>query len=331
LAGQGYAKTDYFARSDRSTCDRCIVFPASSPVDAFFANQAEEVKKGVVTMNHDRILFTRFQGNAEEIFNDIYACDPDGRNEVRLTTNPGANGEYSDNAAPRYNKEKTMIAFVSTKKNPNKLYNIFFLDLATGKTAQITEGSLDISSVDWSPDDSHLVFSCKDDGRLPQIHLVKLDGSGFTKLTSGPEENMNPLWSPRGDLIVFTQFARDSKTAQIWLMDPAGGNRKQLTTDDAAHANPSWSPDGAWVIFRCDTGRPHLRRINVDTGEVFLYKAPASGADSSPIWSQGGIVFSSNRDWEEADSLFNLYTMYETGENVQRITTSQAFEYCGDW
>ena len=282
-------------------------------------------------MNHDRILFTRFQGNAEGIFNDIYACDPDGRNEVRLTTNPGANGEYSDNAAPRYNKEKTMIAFVSTKKNPNKLYNIFFLDLATGKTAQITEGSLDISSVDWSPDDSHLVFSCKDDGRLQQIHLVKLDGSGFTRLTSGPEENMNPLWSPRGDLIVFTQFARDSKTAQIWLMDPAGGNRKQLTTDDAAHSNPSWSPDGVWVIFRCDTGRPHLRRINVDTGEVFLYKAPASGADSSPIWSQGGIVFSSNRDWEEADSLFNLYTMSETGENVQRITTSQAFEYCGDW
>lgn len=282
-------------------------------------------------MNQDRILFTRFQGNAEEIFNDIYACDPDGQNEVRLTNNPGANGEYSDNAAPRYNSEKTMIAFVSTKNNPGKLFNVFFLDLATGKTAQVTEGALDISSVDWSPDDSRLVFSCKDENGLRQIHRVNLDGSGFSKLTTGPEENMNPHWSPRGDQLVFTQFPRDTKTSHIWLMDSAGANRKQLTTDDSPHSNPSWSPDGLWVIFRCDSGRPHLRRMNIETGEVFVYKAPPSGADSSPIWSKGGIVFSSNRDWEEADSLFNLYTMSETGENVRRITTGQSFEYCGDW
>ena len=282
-------------------------------------------------MNSDRILFTRFQGNAEEIFNDVYACDQDGQNEVRLTMNPGANGEYCDNAAPRYNKERTMIAFVSTKNNPQKRYNIFFLDLASRKTAQVTEGALDISSVDWSPDDSELVFSGKDTAGLHQIHRVKLDGSGFTQLTSGPEENMGPLWSPGGDQIVFTRFLPDNKTSHIWLMDLSSGKQTRLSTDDAAHSHPSWSPDGAWVIFRCDAGRSHLRRIKVGTGELFLYQAPPSGVDSSPIWSKEGIVFSSNRDWEEAESLFNLYTMSETGENVRRITTSQAFEYCGDW
>ncbi len=36
---------------------------------------------------------------------------PDGKNETRLTMNPGANGEYTDNAAaPRYNRDRTVIS-----------------------------------------------------------------------------------------------------------------------------------------------------------------------------------------------------------------------------
>ncbi len=282
-------------------------------------------------MVQQRIVFTRFQSDGGEMFNDIYSIDPDGKHEVRLTTNPGPNGVYADNAAPRYNKDRTMIAFVSTRNNEHKRYNIFFMDLATRKTAQITSGNLDISSVDWSPDDSRLVFSCRDNKGLQQIHLVNLDGSGLTKLTEGPEENMNPLWSPRGDLIVFMQFMRDKNTSHIFTMDTQGNNRVQLTSDETAHSNPSWSPDGTWIVYRCDLDTPHLRKINVETQEVVLFDAPRSGADSSPVWSGKEIAFSSNCDWEKAESIFNLYKMTDAGGNIQRITTNQTFEYCGDW
>jgi TolB protein len=282
-------------------------------------------------MDQARIVFTRFNGDGKNMFNDIYAIDPDGKNETRLTMNPGADGEYIDNAAPRYNRDRTMIAFVSTKNNPRKLYNIFFMDLATRKTAQVTTGDLNISSVDWSADDSRLVFSGVDEGGLQQVHVVNMDGTGFTKLTEGPSEHMNPLWSPRGDLIAFVQFPAGTGSSHVWVMDPAGGNRRKLTTDDAPHSNPSWSPDGSWLVYRCDQGTPHLRRINVDTGEIVLFEPPARGVDSSPIWSGRGIIFSSNCDWEEAESIFNLYRMSETGENLQRLTTTQTFEYCGDW
>jgi len=282
-------------------------------------------------MDQARIVFTRFHGDGKEMFNDIYAVDPDGKNETRLTMNPGANGEYSDHAAPRYNKDKTMIAFVSTRNNPNKLYNIFFMDLATRKTAQITTGALNISSVDWASDGSRLVFSGVDESGLQQVHVVTMDGTGFTKLTKGPSEHMNPMWSPRGDLIAFVEFPPNTGSSHIRVMDPAGGNQRKLTTDDAPHSTPSWSPDGSWIIYRCDAGAPHLRRINVDTGEIVLFEPPARGADSSPIWSGGEIVFSSNCDWEEAESIFNLYRMSVTGENLQRLTTTQTFDYCGDW
>jgi Tol biopolymer transport system component len=282
-------------------------------------------------MDQARIVFTRFDGDGKNMFNDIYAIDPDGKNETRLTMNPGADGEYYDNAAPRYNRERTMIAFVSTKNNARKLYNIFFMDLATRKTAQITTGDLDISSVDWSDDDTRLVFSGVDEKGLQQVHTVNLDGTGFTKLTEGPSEHMNPMWSPRGDLIACVEFPKGATSSSIWVMDPKGGNRRKLTTNDALHANPSWSPDGQWLVYRCDQGTPHLRRANVDTGEAVPFEPPARGADSSPIWSDNGIVFSSNCDWEEAESIFNLYRMSETGEQVQRLTKGQTFEYCGDW
>ena len=142
---------------------------------------------------------------------------------------------------------------------------------------------------------------------------------------------MNPLWSPRGDLIAFVQFPQKGETSHIWIMDPQGGNKAQLTTDNTGHSTPSWSPDGEWIIYRCDAGSPHLRRINVDTREVVLLELPARGADSSPIWSGSEIVFSSNSDWEGAESIFNLYRMSITGENLTRITKNESYEYCGDW
>jgi Tol biopolymer transport system component len=292
---------------------------------------ANLIKKEAMTMNQNPIVFTRFQSQGGAMFNDIYSIDPDGANEIKLTTNPGPDGEYVDNAAPRYNKAKTMLAFVSNRNNPARKFNIFFLDLATKKTAQITTGNLDIMNVDWSHDDRRLVFSCRDEKGLLQIHTVNMDGTGFTKLTEGPAEHANPLWSPRGDLITYVEFLKDSTVSHVWVMDPEGRKRKRLTGDEAEHSNPSWSPDGSWIVFRCNYGEPHLRRINVDTNEVFLFEPPSRGADSSPIWSGNEIVFSSNCDWEGDESVFNLYKMTSAGENIRRLTNNKAFEYCGDW
>jgi Tol biopolymer transport system component len=282
-------------------------------------------------VSQNRILFTRFQGNNHVMFNDIYAINPDGNNETRLIDSLGEDGEYMDNASPRYNKDKTQIAFLSSKNNLSRLFNVFIMTLADRVLRQITTGTLDMTGVDWAPDDSRFVVSCKSGNGLYQIHLLSLDGVILTQLTSGPEENMNAQLSPHGNLIAFTQFPPTSKTSHIWIMDSDGGNQLKLTSDETAHSNPSWSPDGSWVIFRCDLGTPHLRRINVYTGEVFVYPAPASGFDSSPLWSGREIVFSSNRDWEKDEYIFNLYIMSENGNNIRRLTTNQTFEYCGDW
>lgn len=282
-------------------------------------------------MRHNRIVFTRFSGDGKEMFNDLYAVDADGKNETRLTMNPGPDGKYIEHAAPRYNRDRTLIAFVSTRNHERSLYNIFLMDLAARKTAQITHGDLNISSVDWSHDDRRLVFAGVDEKGVQQVHAVNMDGTGFTRLTDGPSEHMSPLWSPRGDMIACVRFAPGSKSSHIVVMDPTGREQRQLTADDTLHANPSWSPDGSWLIFRCDLGAPHLRRMHVETGELFIFEQPGRGGDSSPVWSGNEVVFSSSRDWEDADAIASLYRMTDTGEDLQRLTGMQAFDYCGDW
>lgn len=288
-------------------------------------------KKETFAMDHARILFTRFSGDGTEMFNDLYVIDPDGKNETRLTMNPGPDGKYVDHAAPRYNRDRTLIAFVSTKNHARKLCNIFLMDLATRKMAQVTTGDLNISSADWSHDDKRLVFAGVDEKGLQQVHVVGMDGTGFTRLTEGPSEHTTPLWSPRGDLIAFVEFPPNTGASHVWVMDPGGVNRRKLTTDDALHANPSWSPDGSWLIFRCDAGKPHLRRLNVDTGEIAAFEPPARGTDLSPIWSDNGIIFSSSCDWDGDESVANLYRMSAAGQLLQRLTKAQSFDYCGDW
>ena len=282
-------------------------------------------------MEQPRVLFTRFAGDGKEMFNDIYAVDPDGKSETRLTMNPGPKGAYADNAGPRYNKDRSMIAFVSTRNHPRNYYNIFFMDLTTRKTAQVTQGDLNIRSVDWSPDDRQLVFSGCDEQGLQQVHVVNLDGTGFTRLTEGPSEHVTPMWSSRGDRIVFVEFMPKSESSHVWVMDPQGGNRRKLTVDDVHHANPSWSPNGEWIVFRCDAGRPHLRKLHLETGRIAEFPPHEVGEDSSPVWSEGGIIFSSNCDWEGAEAQANLYRMSSEGQLQARLTKAQAFDVCGDW
>jgi len=129
-------------------------------------------------MDQRPIVFIRFNGDGKEVFNDIYMIDPDGSNEVPLTVNPGPDGTYTDNTSPRYNCDRSMIAFVSTKNNSRKLYNIFLMDLATRKTAQITTGNLNISSVDWSPEGIVFSSNCDWESAESLANLYRMSASG---------------------------------------------------------------------------------------------------------------------------------------------------------
>jgi Tol biopolymer transport system component len=73
------------------------------------------------------------------------------------------------------------------------------------------------------------------------------------RLTSGPESESSPRWSPDGRYLAFlaSRGTEDEKKkgSQIWLLDRLGGEAQKLTEIDGGVSDYSWSPDSKKFVF----------------------------------------------------------------------------------
>jgi len=97
---------------------------------------------------------------------------------------------------------------------------------------------------------------------------MNADGSGVTRLTNDPGQDIEPAWSPDGSQLAFSSTRRGSR--DIWLMNADGSNLSLTVAGSAASAvSPAWSPDGAQIVFaslcsRCTPQTSDLYIINRD-------------------------------------------------------------------
>src|SRR5690349_14724948 len=83
-----------------------------------------------------------------------------------------------------------------------------------------------------SPDGKHVAFSVRDTdleanrGRL-DVWLASIDGTSVKRLTTSPDNDQDPAWSPDGKWIYFLSARAGS--SQVWRISPAGGEAEQVT------------------------------------------------------------------------------------------------------
>ena len=112
-----------------------------------------------------------------------------------------------------------------------------------------------ISDPQVSPNGRHVVFVLRETdleantGRT-DLWLVNTNGNGLRRLTSHPEADSNPRWTPDSNYIYF--LSGRSSPSQIWRISIASGEAQQVTNLPLNLGNLVVSPDGKYIAFTMD-------------------------------------------------------------------------------
>ncbi len=156
----------------------------------------------------------------------------------------------------------------------------------------------------FSPDVARIAFVSNRDGNA-EIYAMDADGSHVTRLTSDPQLDGHPVFTPDGQAILF-QSQRTGGKLQIFAMNADGTGVKQLTQDSVSLA-PAVSPDGRTIAY------VSLRNKNYD---IWLMNRDGSNQRQftrSPQWRESEPRFLKD------GTLAYLVERQEGGRTVQQV------------
>jgi dipeptidyl aminopeptidase/acylaminoacyl peptidase len=84
------------------------------------------------------------------------------------------------------------------------------------------------------------------------IWMTSWDGATTIRVTSSPESESTPRWSPDGRYLAFLSGRQEGKGAQIWLLDRRGGEAQRVTQLKGGVSEFAWSPDSKRLILVVD-------------------------------------------------------------------------------
>jgi TolB protein len=189
-----------------------------------------------------RIAFVRGNG--------VFAIDPDGRSQRKLTTIGLAT------AGPlSWSPDSTRIAvsrggFVFSIRSDG-----------TGET-RLTQGR----EPAWSPNGAKLAYTAGG------IGVVNADGTGASRLTTPEAIDRAPAWSPDSSRIAFVR-GLDGGT-ELWVMNADGTGQRRLARNQSYLDAPRWSPNAALIVVGDyeevgnPPGRPAIRLVSPTDGKA---------------------------------------------------------------
>jgi Tol biopolymer transport system component len=250
---------------------------------------------------------------------------------------------------------KMIIYQAEEKDTGNPFYQIFTMDLETGRVRRVSTGVGKTTCSFFRPDGKKIIFASshldpdakkhyeeeyqrrKDDAASgkhrryqwdfdPYMTIFEADpdGGNLKPLSHAKGYNAEGSYSPDGRQIVFTSGRDAPDGYELYIMDADGSNVRKLT--NAPHCyngGPFFSPDGKRVVFRSDRkekDRLQLYVINADgTGEKALTD-DQNWVCWAPYWYKDGkhIVYCGADHGTGMRPNYDLYWMnIDTGKKVR--------------
>ena len=107
------------------------------------------------------------------------------------------------------------------------------------------------------------------------LWIVSRNGGEARRLTSTPDVESDPVFSPDGRHIAFSRTTGGN--TDVYVVPATGGDPKRLTFHPGADRERGWTPDGKRVVFASD-------RASEPQGSYFrLFSVPVTGGVEDPL------------------------------------------------
>lgn len=206
---------------------------------------------------------TPLQVTLEQAITTLPSWFPDGRlaygvrgQNVMRAVNPSQPGEFAEVTGVeeeglgwmRLSPDGGRIAYHSLSGALN--LQIRVLDLATGRSQQLTQGTQMTAFPNWSMDGRWLTAQVER-GDSRHVAVIAADGSAEPEiLTAEPGQHWSYSFSPDSDKVVYVSDR--GGLWNIWWVSRSTGEQKQLTDYRLLNGYvryPAWSPDGRRIVF----------------------------------------------------------------------------------
>jgi Tol biopolymer transport system component len=231
---------------------------------------------------------------------DVWLINSDGSHPTRLTN-------VGSCRSPAWSPDGRNIAVAYSPFDYMTIpSNLHIIEVDTGQATELTHYTLDdprpvwITSLEWSPDGSTIVYMQTGDGLGRYWNVVSIGSDGSNPGDQLPIEQghnaLYPAWAPDGKRITYGLIkenpiiTRPADNFGIWVVGIDGRNARQLTTGSTGIS--SWSADGAWIAYDSSWGLD--RDVYIMRGDGTASRKLTSGGISfDPHWSPDGsqIVF----------------------------------------
>jgi TolB protein len=189
-----------------------------------------------------RIVFNSNRHDVNQRYLNIYVMDADGSDITRVTTSP----ELIDDWRPSWSPDGSRIAFERRDYAADDTMEIYVVGVDGSGEQNLTNHPTALDEMPaWSPRGDLIAFySNRDapssDDLTGEIYVMEPDGSNVRRLTSTPDGESFPQWSPDGRRLAFNRFVEATGHRDIYVMRANGSGETQVTDAPGFNVVSDW-------------------------------------------------------------------------------------------